>query len=141
MADAKPHSVSSPDGRRLAVLRPDRQPAAGLRRRARCFSADQINRISSSPDIEFPDKPNIILIYLDDMGYGDLSFTGAYGHQTPNIDRMAAEGMFFTHLQAVTQTVLYLLQTTGRGLTTRITQEALVDLGKERVVLFLGEKP
>lgn len=41
--------------------------------------------------------PNIILIYLDDMGYGDLSLTGATGYTTPNIDRMAREGMLFTH--------------------------------------------
>src|SRR5690554_2690969 len=41
--------------------------------------------------------PNIILIYLDDMGYGDLSLTGAMGYQTPHIDKMASEGVFFTH--------------------------------------------
>ena len=40
--------------------------------------------------------PNIVLIYLDDMGYGDLSLTGASGYKTPNIDRMATRGMFFT---------------------------------------------
>ena len=41
--------------------------------------------------------PNIILIYLDDMGYGDLSITGATGYHTPNLDRMANEGALFTH--------------------------------------------
>lgn len=40
--------------------------------------------------------PNIILIYLDDMGYGDLSLTGATSYKTPNIDDMANNGMFFT---------------------------------------------
>jgi len=41
--------------------------------------------------------PNIVLIYLDDMGYGDLTITGAIDFKTPNIDNMAAKGMFFTH--------------------------------------------
>jgi len=45
-------------------------------------------------------QPNIILINLDDVGYGDFSFNGAYGYNTPNIDRMAAEGMRFTHFLA-----------------------------------------
>ncbi|MFM9116902.1 MAG: sulfatase-like hydrolase/transferase, partial [Planctomycetota bacterium] len=41
-------------------------------------------------------KPNFIVIYADDRGYGDL---GCYGHpsiRTPNLDRMAAEGLRFT---------------------------------------------
>ncbi|MGV8963671.1 MAG: sulfatase [Candidatus Saccharimonadaceae bacterium] len=43
---------------------------------------------------------NIVLINLDDVGYGDFSFNGAYGYKTPNIDRMSAEGMHFTHFLA-----------------------------------------
>ena len=42
-------------------------------------------------------EPNVIIILLDDMGYGDLSVTGASGYKTPNLDRMCNEGMRFTH--------------------------------------------
>ena len=45
-------------------------------------------------------QPNVILIYLDDMGYGDLSITGALDYNTPNIDRLSDEGIFFTHYLA-----------------------------------------
>ncbi len=47
------------------------------------------------------EKPvNFVLIYLDDMGYGDLAKTGAIGYQTPHIDKMASQGVFFTHYYA-----------------------------------------
>tara|TARA_R110002096_G_scaffold4501_38_gene21310 strand:+ start:13273 stop:14652 length:1380 start_codon:yes stop_codon:yes gene_type:complete len=42
------------------------------------------------------EKPNIIYILLDDAGYGDLSCYGQKKFQTPNIDRLATEGMKFT---------------------------------------------
>ncbi|MCK4957883.1 MAG: arylsulfatase, partial [Planctomycetes bacterium] len=41
-------------------------------------------------------KPNIIYIMADDLGYGDLSCYGQNKFQTPNIDRLANEGMLFT---------------------------------------------
>ncbi|GAA4399205.1 sulfatase [Nibrella viscosa] len=47
-----------------------------------------------------PDKaghPNVILFFMDDMGYGDLSCYGALGYQTPHLDKMAAEGTRFTN--------------------------------------------
>ena len=44
--------------------------------------------------------PNIILVYLDDMGYGDLGRTGALGFSTPHLDQMANEGLFFSHFYA-----------------------------------------
>ena len=40
--------------------------------------------------------PNIVLIYADDLGYGDLSCYGATKISTPNIDRLAKEGRLFT---------------------------------------------
>lgn len=41
-------------------------------------------------------RPNIILIQADDLGYGDLSAYGQRHFQTPNLDRLAAEGIRFT---------------------------------------------
>jgi arylsulfatase A-like enzyme len=43
-----------------------------------------------------PSKPNIILIVADDLGYGDLGVYGQKEIRTPNLDRMASEGMRFT---------------------------------------------
>ena len=40
--------------------------------------------------------PNVVLIYADDLGYGDVSCYGAKRVQTPNIDRLAREGLRFT---------------------------------------------
>ena len=42
------------------------------------------------------DKPNIILINADDLGYGDLGCYGATKIKTPNLDRLAKEGRRFT---------------------------------------------
>ena len=45
-------------------------------------------------------KPNIIYIMCDDMGYGDLGCYGQKYISTPNLDNMAAEGMLFTDAYA-----------------------------------------
>jgi arylsulfatase A-like enzyme len=46
---------------------------------------------------EAPQTPNVIYILADDLGYGDLSCYGQTKFQTPNIDRLATEGMKFTN--------------------------------------------
>lgn len=46
-------------------------------------------------------RPNVILIFADDLGYGDLGCYGATKVQTPNIDRLAAEGRRFTDAHSV----------------------------------------
>src|ERR1019366_6712455 len=43
-----------------------------------------------------PGKPNIIFILADDIGYGDLGCYGAERVKTPNVDRIAREGIRFT---------------------------------------------
>lgn len=45
-------------------------------------------------------QPNIILIYTDDQGYGDLGCFGASGYKTPNIDKLAENGIRFTDFYA-----------------------------------------
>src|SRR5436190_10525626 len=47
-----------------------------------------------------PSRPNIILIQADDLGYGDLSAYGQANFQTPSLDRLAADGIRFTHYYA-----------------------------------------
>lgn len=57
--------------------------------------------ISGSPDKEKRDKaPNIILIFCDDLGYGDINTYGATQYQTPNLNLLASEGMRFTQFYA-----------------------------------------
>lgn len=45
---------------------------------------------------EGPQKPNILIIYVDDLGYGDLSCYGATAVKTPHIDELANKGLLFT---------------------------------------------
>ncbi len=45
-------------------------------------------------------QPNIILIFLDDVGYADFGCFGARGYRTPHMDRLAREGMKFTDFHA-----------------------------------------
>ena len=47
-----------------------------------------------------PRAPSIVFILADDLGYGDLGCYGQKQIQTPNLDRMAAEGMRFTQFYA-----------------------------------------
>ncbi len=45
-------------------------------------------------------KPNIVLIFIDDMGYGDIEPFGSKKNRTPNLNRMAKEGMKLTSFYA-----------------------------------------
>ena len=53
---------------------------------------------------ETPTKPNIIIVYMDDLGYGDVSYNGASKLQTPNMDAMAMAGMRFNNGYATSAT-------------------------------------
>ena len=45
-------------------------------------------------------KQNVILFLIDDLGWSDLSLTGSKFYETPNIDRLAKEGVFFSDAYA-----------------------------------------
>ncbi|MEO6916562.1 MAG: arylsulfatase [Chitinophagaceae bacterium] len=49
-------------------------------------------------------SPNIIIIYTDDLGYGDIGANGATKIRTPNIDKIARQGLRFTHAYATSAT-------------------------------------
>src|SRR5262245_20022004 len=57
--------------------------------------------LMSMPHAPAERKPSIIFIYADDMGYGDLGCYGAKAIRTPNLDRMAAEGLRLTSFYSV----------------------------------------
>jgi len=59
----------------------------------------------SSGDKDFiPEKPNILILYADDVGYGDLGCYGAKGVETPNLDSMAKNGVLFTDAHSAAAT-------------------------------------
>lgn len=51
--------------------------------------------MGSSPGISSVDRPNIVLLFADDAGYADFGFHGSKIMQTPNLDKMASEGVRF----------------------------------------------
>ena len=59
-----------------------------------------IGAACSRTDIAPAERPNFIIIFTDDQGYGDLGIFGASDFATPNIDQLAREGMVFTDFYA-----------------------------------------
>ena len=54
--------------------------------------------IAASAPLHAEDRPpNIVIIFTDDQGYGDVGCFGAQGFQTPHLDRLAREGRRFTN--------------------------------------------
>lgn len=51
-----------------------------------------------------PQRPNVVIIYADDLGYGDLSCYGATKIKTPNLDKLAKSGIRFTNAHATSAT-------------------------------------
>ena len=59
-------------------------------------------RIDVEPYLKM--RPNVVMIYADDLGFGDLGCYGAKGVQTPNADRLSENGVRFTNAHAVAAT-------------------------------------
>lgn len=53
---------------------------------------------------KLPSQPNVLIIYADDLGYGDLECYGAKNISTPNVNRLARNGVRFTNAYAVAAT-------------------------------------
>jgi arylsulfatase A-like enzyme len=60
--------------------------------------------VSSHVSAQTSEKPNIIIILADDLGYGDVSCYGATRLKTPNIDRLANQGLRFTNAHCTSAT-------------------------------------
>ena len=71
-------------------------PAVGLLP----LTASAQPQAADNNDTQSSQRPNIIFILCDDMGYGDLGCYGQQRIETPNLDRMAEEGMRFTQAYA-----------------------------------------
>lgn len=61
-----------------------------------CFSSILLFSTAGHTQTAPASRPNIVVILADDFGYGDVGFNGQKLIRTPNIDRLATEGMQFT---------------------------------------------
>ena len=87
-------------------------------------------------------RPNVVIIFADDLGYGDLGCYGAKGYATPHLDNMAAGGMRFTNFyvasaicspsRAALLTARYPVRT---GVTTVVSANKKLHLPLEEVTL------
>ena len=68
------------------------------------LAACLVPQIAAAQQPAQPQRPNVLLIYADDLGFGDLGCYGAKGVSTPNIDRLASQGTRFTNAHAIAAT-------------------------------------
>src|SRR5438552_192268 len=60
-----------------------------------CYAKPSAHKASSHP-------PNIVIVFIDDMGYADIGPFGATAYKTPHLDHMAKEGRIFTDFHSAT---------------------------------------
>jgi hypothetical protein len=60
-------------------------------------------------------NPNVVLVFIDDMGYADIGPFGAKGYETPHLDRLAARGVAFTRTRVSPRKELPLLAQKALG--------------------------
>jgi arylsulfatase A len=94
------------------------------------------------------DKPNIIVIMADDLGYGDVSYNGTSAVETPNIDRLSNDGLRFTQGYSSASTCTptrysfitgeYAFRKKGTGIG-GINQTALIDKGTTTIASILDD--
>src|SRR5437868_11015664 len=58
--------------------------------------------LASEPSTTAKRPPNIVIIFIDDMGYADIGPFGATAYKTPHLDQMAKEGRVFTDFHSAT---------------------------------------
>src|SRR5215207_481357 len=89
------------------VSPPDRSfliPMQTLRLRLIAFTLLFLGSLQLASHAADAARPNILLIYADDLGYGDTGCYGAKKIATPNIDKLAAQGLRFTDAHAASAT-------------------------------------
>ncbi len=62
--------------------------------------AAMFSDLAAQPDVRSKAKPSVVLILMDDLGYGDIGSYGVKDARTPNLDRLAREGIRFTDAYA-----------------------------------------
>src|SRR5580765_2785106 len=95
--------VRRPPPRRHAhsdMVKPYRSKLIMNRRQFLCASLPLLAQSRAAA----PRLPNIVYMYADDLGYGDVSCYGATRVKTPNLDRAAAAGVRFTNAHASSAT-------------------------------------
>ena len=64
------------------------------------FASSLFSQAAAQPAASGKAKPNVVLILMDDMGYGDIGSYGVKDARTPNLDRLAREGVRLTDAYA-----------------------------------------